>query len=151
MGIRVIGIRETQRNLTSIDAKLEFLIPTIVSRFAQRIAQVARELYPKGSIDTGALLASIGNHLLESSTRLYIEEVYAGDPNFIRGEGAFTISRKTGRPVSRVSTEEYAPYAHLPSSDQLIMEQVIKSAYDWGLKNVKRYVAQEVKRIVGGL
>lgn len=149
MPILIEGLTETQDYLYAIEMKLNAIKVEWLDRFAQKVADVAREQFHIadtgwGGIDTGALLASIGNRLLSATTDEIVEEIFAGSAEVIRGAGRFIYSLKTLNKVSVKSTEDYAEIAE----DRGKFMQV---AHDWALTECEKELDRLLTKVMSGI
>ena len=134
-GIEVIGDDIVKAALETIRANLRELRFGTISRFADKIRDVAKGIC---QVDTGALRASIKKRPVKIRPDDITVEVKAGDPNIKRGEGNFIKSKKTGELVSVMPTDEYAQHHERYMG-------YMETAYHWGTANIEREIKNALR------
>ena len=143
--VTVHGLARVQSALSLAQHKFYIIRRKTVRKISSLIRDTAFSEYPQSARDTGALQDSLHYKIVNEDPNSFESHIEVGKENFIRGEGRYTISSKSGNLVShKTPTTLYAP----------IIEQrhgFMKSAAAWGNANVGKWMRDALRQAIRGL
>jgi len=133
VSVKITGLRSTQQALRLLAVNFRTIRGKALINFSNEVVKEAQKFC---GVDTGALQASIGHKPTKIEKDIIQEEVYAGHPNFVRGEGKY-LKGRDNKTATRKPTEEYA---HIHEKQSKFME----SAFSLGKAKITRYITNAI-------